>query len=439
MNNLFIYLLELNIALIILFAAYKLFFERDGNFVVRRIYLLGVVILPLILPLIPEEVKIPVGNIAPISIQLEGVTVTGGASEGETQATLLVGRTAMYLYFLVLGLGILKILHQLVRVTLAATSSPHLTVDGTHLLVNRAFHASSFFGYIFIDPDATEDDSLSHILEHEGIHKKEWHSVDRILTELFVMINWFNPVAWLFRRSVIQNLEYLADSAVLKKGTDPLKYQLSILNQYIGSASISNQFSSQIKNRINMLNKNYKLGSRWKLALLLPFIAIALFFVSCAEKEGVKADEPVTPNVESAAEMEEVFYVVEEMPSFNGGDASIEFRNYIAQNLKYPQEASANGVSGRIIVRFIVTDEGKVVIPDQETLAKLEAKPLDEVVVVAYSTLQEDAKTPDEKYIQMLKDEAVRVVTGSPDWTPGIQRGKKVNVMFTFPINFVLQ
>ena len=104
--------------------------------------------------------------------------------------------------------------------------------------------------------------------------------MDRILAEFFVMINWFNPVAWLFRKSVIQNLEYLADSAVMRKGTDPLKYQLSILNQYIGSASISNQFSSQIKNRINMLNKNYKLGSRWKLALLLPITAIALLYLS---------------------------------------------------------------------------------------------------------------------------------------------------------------
>ncbi len=261
MNNLFIYLLELNVALMILFVAYKLFFEKDRNFVVRRIYLMGVVVLPLLLPLVPEAVRIPVGNIAPISIQLEGVTVIGGASEGATQETLLVARAAMVLYLLVLGLGILKILHQLVRVLMAATSSRRLTVGGTHLLANRALHASSFFGFIFISPDALEDDSFRHILEHEGIHKKEWHSVDRVLTELFVMFNWFNPVAWLFRRAVIQNLEYLADSAVLQKGYDPLKYQLSILNQYIGSASISNQFSSQIKNRINMLNKNYKMGS----------------------------------------------------------------------------------------------------------------------------------------------------------------------------------
>ena len=69
----------------------------------------------------------------------------------------------------------------------------------------------------------------------------------------------------------------------------------------------------------------------------------------------------------------------------------------------------------------------------------MEGKALDEVVVVTYRPLKEDAATPDEKYIQMLKDEAIRVVSGSPDWTPGKQKGKTVNVMFTFPINFVLK
>ena len=437
MNSLFIYLLELNVALMILFVAYKLFFERDRNFLVRRIFLLGVVFLPFLLPLLPETIQAPVGNIAPLSLQLEGVTIIGEGSGGETATSFLVGRAAMIIYLLVLGLGILKLLHQLAQITRAALTSHRLYVEGIKLLANPTFHASSFFGYIFIDPKTPKDEAFSHILEHENMHKKEWHSLDRILTELFVLINWFNPVAWLLRRAVIQNLEYLADSAVLKKGTDPLKYQLSILNQYIGSASISNQFSSQIKNRIKMLNKNYRLGSRWKLALLLPITAIALLFVSCTEKESANADEVTAPEVRKIGESE-IFYVVEEMPTFKGGEP-IEFRKYIAQNMKYPKGARENGVSGKIIIRFIVDKDGKVVVPDQETLAKAEAKPIDEVVVTAYRTIAEDAETPDEKYIQMLKDEAIRVVSSSPDWTPGKQRGKNVAVMFTFPLIFKLQ
>jgi bla regulator protein blaR1 len=439
MDRLFLYLLELNIALMILFVAYKLFFEKDKNFTVRRIYLLGVIILSLLLPLIPSSIRMPVGQLSPISINLEEVTIfgTGTAAEGTNSFSFTSVLLMIYLVFL--GLGIVKLLLQLTRITHTIISSKRFVANGISLLASPALHASSFFGYIFIDPATVEDNSFKHILEHERTHSREWHSIDRVLVELFVMLNWFNPVAWMFRKSVIENLEYMADSAVLRKGTDLTKYQLSILNQYIGSASISNQFSSQIKNRIKMLNKNYKLGSTWKLALLLPLTVIAFFVVSCTDK-----DAPIVP-IEPAEEISadtyrgEVFYIVEEMPTFNGSEDLSEFRMYIARNLKYPTEAAAQGVVGKITVKFIVTHEGKVEIPDQNKLAQIEAKAIDEVVVVAYKRLQENENLPEEKYIQMLKDEVKRVVSSSPDWKPGKQRGKAVDVLFTFPVTFALQ
>ena len=106
----------------------------------------------------------------------------------------------------------------------------------------------------------------------------------------------------------------------------------------------------------------------------------------------------------------EVFYIVEDMPTFNGGDPAEEFRMYIARNLKYPKSAAKNGVDGRVIVQFMVNTEGEV----------------DNAVVV---------RSVD----PALDKEALRVVNASPKWTPGKQRGKKVNVLFTFPINFVIQ
>ena len=445
MNNFFSYLVELNISLMILFVAYKLFFEKDKNFTVRRIFLLGVVVLPIILPFLPDSMRMPVGQMAPISISLEGVTIFGTGTATEGASALSFTSVLLLIYMVILALGISKVLLQLTRITHAIIHAKRFEADGITLLASKTLHASSFFGYIFIDPAADEEDSFSHVLEHENIHKREWHSIDRILVEVFVMINWFNPVAWMFRRSVIENLEYLADSAVLRKGTDPTKYQLSILNQYIGSASISNQFSSQIKNRINMLNRNYKLGSRWKLTLLLPLTVIAFFIVSCTDKEApIQAIEDLDEikNAEASKSEQDIgpdiFFVVEEMPTFNGGEP-VEFRRYIAQNVKYPPEASDQGVTGKIFIKFIVNKEGKVVVPDQETLAKLNGCPIDEVVVVTYRKLQIDAEDPDEKYIQMLKDEAIRVVSESPDWTPGKQRGKAVDVQFTFPISFALQ
>jgi hypothetical protein len=440
MNNLFAYLVELNISLMILFMAYKLFFEKDKNFTVRRIYLMGVVLLPLILPLLPDSLRMPVGQMTPLSISLEEITIFGSGTAAEAGNSINFTSILLLLYLVILAMGIMKVFLQLARITHAISNSQRYTAGGTILLANKSLHASSFFGYIFIDPDSMKESSFSHILEHENIHRKEWHSIDRILVELFVLINWFNPVAWMFRRSVIENLEYLADSAVLRRGTDPAKYQLSILNQYIGSASISNQFSNQIKNRINMLNKNYKLGSRWKLAMLLPLAAIAFFLVSCTDKDApIQEIEPAEEIAAKAAPEMEVFYVVEEMPKFNGGDPATEFRMYIAKNLIYPDEAKEAGATGRIIIKFIVDKNGNVVIPDQETLAGIEGKQLDEVVVVTYRKVGEEAEAPAEKYIEMLKEEVIRVVTSSPAWEPGKQRGEAVNVMYTFPVNFVMQ
>jgi len=106
---------------------------------------------------------------------------------------------------------------------------------------------------------------------------------------------------------------------------------------------------------------------------------------------------------------EEVFFIVEDMPSFQGKGQE-GFRTWIAKNLRYPEIAAENGISGKVYVQFAVNSKGQVV---------------DAVVVRGVDPA--------------LDKEAVRVVTASPKWSPGKQRGKAVKVQFTFPINFVLQ
>ena len=106
---------------------------------------------------------------------------------------------------------------------------------------------------------------------------------------------------------------------------------------------------------------------------------------------------------------EEVFFIVEDMPSFQGKGQE-GFREWIAQNLRYPEIAAENGISGKVYVQFAVNSKGEVV---------------DAVVVRGVDPA--------------LDKEAVRVVMSAPRWEPGKQRGKPVKVQFTFPINFVLQ
>ncbi len=126
--------------------------------------------------------------------------------------------------------------------------------------------------------------------------------------------------------------------------------------------------------------------------------------------ENTEYDFTMIEDDEEEIEEEQIFYIVEDMPTFNGGDPALEFRKYIAANLDYPEIAAENGISGRVIVQFAVNARGKVV---------------DAIVVRSVDPA--------------LDKEAIRVVMTSPAWTPGKQRGKAVKVLFTFPINFVLQ
>jgi TonB family protein len=106
-------------------------------------------------------------------------------------------------------------------------------------------------------------------------------------------------------------------------------------------------------------------------------------------------------------EKDDVFVVVEEMPRFPGGEEAMI--QWIGQNLKYPEEARKNGVTGFVSVGFIVTKTGKVA----DVKIEKSASPL-------------------------LNEEAVRVIKQMPDWTPGSQKGKKVDVKLVVPVKFNL-
>ena len=106
---------------------------------------------------------------------------------------------------------------------------------------------------------------------------------------------------------------------------------------------------------------------------------------------------------------DEIFYFVEEMPSFRGGGLEA-FRQYIKENTRYPEAAAEVGIQGRVQVAFVVEPDGSV----------------GKVRVV---------RSVD----PILDKEAMRVVKSSPKWTPGKQRGKPARVGYTIPVIFFLQ
>ncbi|MCF8224702.1 MAG: hypothetical protein K9J30_02360 [Bacteroidales bacterium] len=435
MNNIVQYLIELNISITAFFLLYKLLFNKDSNFGIRRCFLLYALIGSALIPLFNISLTGDSFLYSANMIRLEELTVQGKSGDSFNTGPFSVTGFFYQVYLVVALFLFSRLIISVSNIIYSIIKGKKTAINGQDLYINSKLHASSFFKYIFIDPDKTEDIELKQIIAHEKQHVRLFHSFDRIFVEIFAAVSWINPVVWTLRKEIIINHEYQADNKIVEQGTDHASYQLTILNQYIGSASITNQFSNHIKNRIIMLNKNYKKGSFWKSIVLIPASLILMFFIACGNE--TENEEPQS----GEKLMENVFYDVEKMPQWPGNDDFImSVRNFIAKNLQYPTEATDNGVEGKVFITFMVTKTGKVIVPDPEMLPpeKNEDGSLKEMVVIGYRTLTDNSDMPDEKYINLLKEEGKRVIGLIPDLQPGEKGGVPVNALFTMPIIFKL-
>ncbi|MEM1328104.1 MAG: M56 family metallopeptidase [Bacteroidota bacterium] len=147
----------------------------------------------------------------------------------------------------------------------------------------------SFANYIFINPEMYDWETYNQIIAHEKIHVHQWHSVDMILAELLVVTQWFNPVAWQYRKMIENNLEFLTDQHMLLQGATPKTYQLNLLKvsvpQYpIGLAMNYNQ--STLKKRIIMMNaKKSSVNSSWKYLAVLPILGLSAIFLNSTKAQ----------------------------------------------------------------------------------------------------------------------------------------------------------
>jgi len=133
------------------------------------------------------------------------------------------------------------------------------------------------------------------------------------------------------------------------------------------------------------------------------------FTIDVEVDENTIVDFVIYDEVEEVIEDDVPFVIVSNMPQFNGGNL-MEFWKYCNQNIIYPEIASENGVSGTVTVQFVVNKQGYVV---------------DAVVIRGIDPA--------------LNKEALRVISSSPRWTPGDQRGKPASVLMNIPIKFILQ
>ena len=491
----FAYLLKVNVAFVLFYAFYRLFFYKDTFFKLRRAILLAFFGLALFYPLLNIQDWVrqqePIADVIYMySAMLPEATAKADAAASVDWHGWLLGSLG-FIYWGIVAFLCGRFLVQLSSILWLAHTSERVVIHETPVYaLRKAAGPFSFFRMVFLHPESHSDKETDEILTHECTHVSQWHSIDVILSEMMCMACWFNPFVWLLKREVRHNLEYLADNTVIQSGYDSKSYQYHLLGlaHHQSVTTLYNSFNVlHLKNRIMMMNKKRSPGIvRTKYLIFIPLVgilmllsnieAVARLTVRLANEAtvsnamvtatGILVDETGQPLIGAsvvvkggkertitdkkgafslevpanailrcsyqgresqevlAADMtnnthlslssksremnEQVFTVVEKMPSFPGGDA--ELLKYIATNIKYPKESQDNGEQGRVICSFIVGRDGSVNNP--EVLRGV---------------------TP------LLNEEAVRVINTMPRWNPGMQRGKAVAVKYTVPITFRLK
>ena len=424
-----LYLLQVNVGLILFYALYKLVCTRDTFFRSRRFILIVSLVLPFILPFIDvrEWLESRDRMIMLTHFDYSAVLpeIVVGSEVAETGSRVFVlSEWIGYLYLAGVVVLLVRLVVQAFSLYRLIVRMPEKEINGVRVkCLNDPSGPFSFFGWIFMNPATVKEDELDEILTHEMAHVKQHHSVDVLLAEMVSICCWMNPFAWLLKREVSLNLEFLADRKVMEAGFATKSYQYHLLGlAYNHKYGLSNNFNfSHLKQRIIMMNKKKSNGAghiKYALFVLPAFALLVAGNISCSQdasqtedaKEEVVA--PVSPEAKEApadsTAKEEVFMVAEQMPEFPGGMK--ELLKFLQDNLKYPENAMKNNVQGRVIVQFVVEKDG--------TLTEFK---------VARSV------DPD------LDAEALRVLQIMPKWKPGMQRGKIVRVKFTVPVSFKLQ
>ncbi len=391
------YFLKVNVAIVLFYAFYRLFFYKDTFFGWRRTALLCFFAVSAAVPLLNIQTWIteqePMVAMADLYASVVLPELTVGTEVAPTDWKSILSEYANIAYWGIAALLMIRLIMQLAGIIRLACRCRKIQIGNTSIhLLPKADGPFSFFHWIFIHPSSHTEEEFNEILTHEQTHARQWHSIDVIISELVCIFCWCNPFAWLMKREIRTNLEYMADARVLENGYDSKTYQYHLLglSHQKAAATIYNSFNVlPLKKRIKMMNKKRtKEIGRTKYLMFLPLAALLM----------------IVSNIEAVA----IFEVVEHMPEFPDGGMSA-LMEYLSKNIKYPEAAMKKGTQGRATVQFVVEKDGS--ITNVKILRGIDPE---------------------------LNKEAVRVISAMPKWKPGTQKGEAVRVKYTVPVMFRL-
>jgi TonB family protein len=482
------YIIQILFLQVLFLFFYELLFKKETFFKWNRAYLVTSSILAVILPFLRIKA---LADVMPQNYIYHLPEITLNANNELVKNSLISAKQSIHIpylkiiYFIGFSLALLLFLKRFIQLIILIKKHKNIKENGyTLVLLEEEKNAFSFLNYIFIHK-AYLDNKKLQIIKHELVHIKQKHTWDLLFFEFLKILFWFNPVIYIYQRRIAEVHEFLTDDLIIKQ-VDKRTYFNLLLNEVFLTKNIAftNPFYkySLIKKRIIMATKNKSKKVRLaKYLLLLPIIAITLIYTSCdtevenptetsdtqrkiilnldddsftiiengieknytkEEVKGLKIGEDIlkdfnqlyirenkNDNIKSLTDYSKEstnkdyngaktvpFNATSKAPIFpDCKDVSSSkecftamISKHVKDNFNYPKQAKDEGLSGRVYVQFIIDTDGNV----------------------------KNIKTRGPN--QILEDEAKRIINLLPQFTPGKNNGKFVNVMFSLPITFKL-
>lgn len=300
------HLLPIAATVAILWLVYRLLFRNSNRLHFNRYFLLTSMLLALAMPLLgllsglelPQMVTLKQSMLNGMMLNEVIVTADGQPMLPEvivttsTQSHFNVWQVIAGIYLIGVGVMTLLFLFKLGKLVVLIIRSPKRKMSGcTAVFTGREQGSFSFFRYAIFPSENMDPDIMRHEMSHISHH----HSWDILFAEVMMILQWFNPFIYLYKKELQSLHEYQADRDVVATGVDKKNYMMLILQQCtaVDFSGMSNNFSLILtKKRIKMITRNEKAkGLWWRLLATLPVLAVLLIANTKVTAQEQKSDK----------------------------------------------------------------------------------------------------------------------------------------------------
>lgn len=298
------YLIHSSVSLALLLVIYWFFLEKEKRLNFNRAFLLCSLVFSLIIPLTPVGIislDIPLSsifnsgetttstnyhNFEEMILPSEVVTNAIG-KEGISDLKASPIKFFSLIYGIVSALLFIRLIRTIIKIHLKSETNRKCLIRGFQVvLLNENVIPHSFIKTVFLSKKQFKNGEIpEEVLDHEFTHVRQKHSLDILFVEFLKIVFWFNPLLYLFKNAIALNHEYLADEAVLTKGTVVENYQRLLLKVLEESSIYSLASSFNIlstKRRLQMMTQSKtKVQFPVKIILLAPFFAVLSMILGC--------------------------------------------------------------------------------------------------------------------------------------------------------------